>query len=75
MMHANGSWRDVLIDAAIAAGSAFFGVLIGVALVDAFPEGAWAAGLAAAVAFFASLGAARRPTPPRGEVPLTLGSV
>lgn len=54
------------MDAAIAAGSAFFGVLVGIALADALPEGIWAAGLAAGVAFFASLGAARKPKPPLG---------
>ncbi len=61
MMHANGSWKDVLIDAGISAGSAFFGALVGLALVDAFPSGIWAAAIAGGVAFFGSLGVARRP--------------
>lgn len=63
-MHANGNWRDVIADAGVAAGAAFFGALIGVTLANALPEGLWAAGLAAGVAFFGSLGVARRPRPP-----------
>ncbi len=48
--------RHKLIQGGVAAGSAFFGALLGVALAGAFPEAVWAAGIAAGVAFFASLG-------------------
>lgn len=59
MMHANNSQRDVVIDAAISAGGAFFGALVGIALVAGL-ESIWAAGIAAGVAFFGSLAAARK---------------
>ncbi len=48
--------RHKLIQAGIAAGSAFFGVMAGVAVAGIFPEGLWAGGVAAALAFFASIG-------------------
>ncbi len=48
--------RHKLIQAGVAAGSAFFGALMGIGLAGALPEGLWAAGIAAGVAFFASLG-------------------
>ncbi len=48
--------RHKLIEGGVAAGSAFFGALIGVALAGAFPEAIWAAVIAAGVAFFASIG-------------------
>lgn len=45
-----------LREAVVAAGSAFFGALVGISFVGAFPEGLWAAGVAAGMAFFISLG-------------------
>ncbi len=47
--------RHKLIEGGIAAGSAFFGALVGIALAGV-PEAVWAAGIAAGVAFFASIG-------------------
>ena len=58
-MHSNNSTKDVVVDAAIAAGGAFFGAMVGVLLV-AGVEALWAAGIAAGVAFFSSLAAARK---------------
>lgn len=58
-MHSNNSTKDVLVDAGIAAGGAFFGALVGIALVAGI-EGIWAAGIAAGVAFFGSLAAAMK---------------
>ncbi len=49
--------RHKLIEGGIAAGTAFMGALVGVALAGAFPEALWAAAIAAGVAFFASIGA------------------
>jgi len=49
-------FHDKLPQAAVAAGSAFFGTLGGVYFAGLFPEGLWAAGVAAGLAFFASLG-------------------
>lgn len=67
MMHANGSWKDVLIDAGIAAGGAFSGALGGIAVAGVFPEAIWGAAVAGAIAFFGSLAASRkRTTPPSG---------
>ena len=67
-MHGNHGWRDAAIDAGIAAGSAFFGVLAGVSVVGirADPGTMVLAGaVAAGIAFFGSLTAARqRPKPP-----------
>ncbi len=48
--------RHKLIEAGIAAGSAFFGVLLGITVAGVFPDGLWAAGVAAGAAFFASIG-------------------
>ncbi len=48
--------RHKLIEAGIATGSAFFGVLLGITVAGIFPEGLWAAGVAAGAAFFASIG-------------------
>ncbi len=48
--------KHKLIQAGIAAGSAFFGVMIGITVAGIFPDGLWAAGVAAGAAFFASLG-------------------
>ncbi len=48
--------RHKLIEAGVAAGSAFFGVLLGIIVAGVFPEGLWAAGVAAGAAFFVSLG-------------------
>ncbi len=48
--------RHKLIEGGIAADSAFFGVLVGLTFANVLPEGLWAAGIAAGVAFFASLG-------------------
>lgn len=53
LMHVD---RHKLIEASIAAGSAFFGVLLGITVAGILPEGLWAAGVAAGAAFFASLG-------------------
>lgn len=49
-------FHDKLPQAAVAAGSAFFGALVGIAVAGLFPEGIWGAAVAAGVAFFASLG-------------------
>ncbi len=49
-------FHDKLPQAAIAAGSAFFGTLVGVYVAGLFPDGLFAAAIAAGVAFFASLG-------------------
>lgn len=57
--------RHKLIEGGIAAGAAFFGVLLGITVAGIFPDGIWAAGVAAGAAFFASLGgngAAGRPS-------------
>ncbi len=48
--------KHKLIEGGIAAGSAFFGVLLGITVAGIFPDGLWAAGVAAGAAFFASLG-------------------
>lgn len=48
--------KHKLIEGGIAAGSAFFGVLLGITVAGIFPDGIWAAGVAAGAAFFASLG-------------------
>ncbi len=48
--------KHKLIQAGIAAGSAFFGVLLGITVAGVFPDGLWAAGVAAGAAFFASIG-------------------
>ncbi len=48
--------RHKLIEAGIAAGSAFFGVLVGISIAGLLPDGLYAAGIAAGVAFFASIG-------------------
>ena len=59
-MHANEGTADVLVDALIAAGAAFFGYLaVGGVISD--PRAAVAGGaVAMGVAFFGSLAAARR---------------
>lgn len=62
MMHANGSWKDVLVDAGIASGGAFFGALGGIAVAGVFPEAIWGAAVAGAIAFFGSLAASRKRT-------------
>lgn len=49
-------FHDKLPQAAVAAGSAFFGALVGISVLGLFPEGIWAGAVAAGVAFFASLG-------------------
>lgn len=48
--------KHKIIEGGIAAGSAFFGVLLGITVAGIFPEGLWAAGVASGAAFFASLG-------------------
>ena len=62
MPHANGNWKDVVIDSAIAGGSAAVGVMAGMAVgaVRADPIGfVYALVVAFAVAFFVGLQAAR----------------
>ncbi len=51
-------FHDKLPQAAVAAGSAFFGALVGVGLIvgGPVPGAVYAAAIAAGVAFFASLG-------------------
>ncbi len=49
-------FHDKLPQAAVAAGSAFFGTLGGVTFAGLLPEGLWAAAAAAGLAFFISLG-------------------
>ncbi len=49
--------RHKLIEGGIAAGTAFFGALVGIAFAGAFPEAIWAAAIAGALAFFISIGA------------------
>ena len=64
-MNGNHNWRDALVDALIASGSAMFGSLAALlaAGVSLDKAGAIAAGVAAGVAFFASMAAASK-TPP-----------
>ena len=62
MPHANGNWKDVAVDAAIAGGSAAIGVAAGMAIgaVRSDPIGfVYALAIAFLVAFFAGLQAAR----------------
>ena len=65
MMNGNHNWRDALVDALIAAGSAMFGALAALlaAGVQLDRVGLVAASVAAGVAFFASMAAASK-TPP-----------
>lgn len=55
-----------LRNALASAGSAFFGALVGISFAGAFPEGLWAAGIAAGVAFFAAYGGNGNATRPSG---------
>ncbi len=69
-MNGNHGWRDALIDAGIAAGGAFFGVLGGIAVTQLRAEPVTelaAGGIAAGTAFFFSLAAARQR--PRVQAP------
>ncbi len=43
-----------LRNALVTAGSTFFGMLLGLTIADALPDGLWAAGIAAGVSFFAA---------------------
>lgn len=43
-----------LRNALVSAGSSFFGALVGLTLAEALPDGLWAAGVAAGIAFFAA---------------------
>jgi hypothetical protein len=64
--HANGSWRDVVIDAGIAAGSAFFGTLTGISIAGIRVDPITfllAGGIAAGGAFFGALVAGRKRGP------------
>ena len=64
-LNGNHTYMDAIIDAAIAAGSAFFGALTGIAILNLRTDPSTyllAASIAAGIAFFGSMGASvKRP--------------
>jgi len=67
-LNGNHSYKDAIVDAAIAAGSAFFGALTGIAILNLRTDPityVLAGGIAAGIAFFGSMGASvkRAPSP------------